>query len=116
MLCAIDETGCFAKVFDVVSSACLYSFKRGIKACTISNACFDFDNSYLAVSSSAGTVHVFALRTGPVTTAVSGSGMGGTTESTASSSSLAVAKSPQSKLVETGFSIFRDLKAQFCTS
>ena len=91
MICAVDSTGSYIKVFDVVSSACLYSFKRGMKACTISNVSFDPISTYLAVSSSAGTVHLFSLKPGTM------------------SGSSAI--SQPSKLVETGFKLFQDLKS-----
>lgn len=101
-MCAADAGGCFIKVFDTLSTACLYSFKRGIKACTISNMCFDFENAFLAVSSSADTVHVFFLRP---------TGGDPASESTAASSQIS--KSTQSRIVETGFKLFSDLKVRF---
>jgi len=57
----VDNTGRFIKIFDTLNSNCLYSFKRGIKHCAVTNACFSLSGEYLAVSSSTNTIHVFQL-------------------------------------------------------
>jgi hypothetical protein len=61
LVSVVDSTGRFIKVFDTLNSSCLYSFKRGIKHCTVANACFSLSGEYLAVSSSTNTIHVFQL-------------------------------------------------------
>lgn len=58
---AIDSTGRYIKIFDPKTSSCVYSFKRGLKICAISNSTFDPTGLYFAMSSNTDTVHVFSI-------------------------------------------------------
>jgi len=94
MVCAVDNTGCYIKIFDALNYTCLYSFKRGIKGCLISNASFDLQNTFLSVASSLGTIHFFPLK-----------------PSTSVSTSASPPLDKSSAIVESGKKFFTDLKS-----
>lgn len=65
LLATTSETGTIIRVFSVPGGQKLYQFRRGTYPSTIYNMTFDFnqdlESTYLAVSSTTDTIHIFKL-------------------------------------------------------
>lgn len=61
-LATASDKGTLIRVFDTVSKARLFEFRRGADPAAIYSIVFSKDWSFLAVTSDKGTLHLFALR------------------------------------------------------
>jgi WD40 repeat protein len=73
-LATASNKGTVIRVWNVASSTCIASFRRGVERVQITCLAWSWDHSFLACTSDKGTAHVFAvsLETGINTTSTSG--------------------------------------------
>ena len=59
-----DNEGIIIKVFDTISCEELFTLRRGIEFCLISNIAFDSSSDLMAVSSNKNTIHIYDVSLG----------------------------------------------------
>eukprot|EP01087_Luapelamoeba_hula_P011758 TRINITY_DN3241_c0_g1_i1.p1 TRINITY_DN3241_c0_g1~~TRINITY_DN3241_c0_g1_i1.p1 ORF type:complete len:425 (+),score=77.02 TRINITY_DN3241_c0_g1_i1:39-1313(+) len=63
LLAAASESGTLIRIFAVSEKSChpAYDFRRGINAAQVIHMNFSFDSTYLTVTSTSATIHIFKL-------------------------------------------------------
>ena len=63
LLSTSSEKGTLIRIFSVSNGELIQELRRGAKAANIYNITFDFNNKFIACSSSSGTIHIFSIYT-----------------------------------------------------
>lgn len=61
-LATASEKGTLIRIFDTATGAPLQELRRGADRAEIYSICFNYNSSWLAVSSDKGTIHIFSLK------------------------------------------------------